>query len=60
MIVLPIVAGILGGRLLDGALGTSPYATVVLLGLGICFSFVEAFRTISGALERIRRDRQQE
>src|SRR4249920_1988718 len=36
MIVLPIAAGILAGRLIDGFLGTQPYATFLLLSGGIC------------------------
>jgi len=56
MIVLPIAAGILIGRLLDGALDTSPYATILLLGVGICVALIEGFRTMAAALKLIRRE----
>jgi F0F1-type ATP synthase assembly protein I len=56
MIVLPIAAGILIGRVLDGALDTSPYITIVLLALGICVAALETYRAMSGAMKVIRRD----
>jgi F0F1-type ATP synthase assembly protein I len=56
MIVLPIAAGILIGRLADGALGTHPYATILLLSLGIGFGLIEAFRTMVAALKLIRHE----
>ena len=56
MIVLPIAAGILLGRLADSALGTHPYATILLLGAGIAIAVIEAFRTMTGALKAIRHE----
>jgi len=54
--VLPIVAGILVGRLADSVLGTQPYATILLFGLGIGFGLMEAIRTMAAALEMIRHE----
>jgi F0F1-type ATP synthase assembly protein I len=56
MIVLPIAAGILLGSVLDTALDTRPYLTVLLLGAGIGIALLEAFRTMRGALKVIRRE----
>jgi F0F1-type ATP synthase assembly protein I len=56
MIVLPIAAGILLGRLVDGSLGTEPYVTILLLSAGIGVALLEGFRTMAKALKAIRRD----
>ncbi len=56
MIVLPIAGGILLGRLADSALGTHPYATIVLLAGGIGLALLEAFRTMTAALKVIRHE----
>ncbi len=51
MIALPIGAGVLLGRLLDNALGTQPYGTISLLGLGIGIAGVEGWLAASRALK---------
>jgi hypothetical protein len=56
MIVLPIAAGILIGRLVDSALGIYPVGTVLLLCTGIGISLIEAFRTMARALKAIRKE----
>jgi F0F1-type ATP synthase assembly protein I len=56
MIVLPIAGGILLGQLADSVLGTHPYATFGLLGLGVGLALLEAFRTMSSALKAIRHE----
>jgi F0F1-type ATP synthase assembly protein I len=56
LIVLPIAAGTLVGRLIDTSLGTEPYATILLLGVGIAVALLEAQRTMSQALKVIRRE----
>jgi F0F1-type ATP synthase assembly protein I len=56
MIVLPIAAGILFGRLADGALGTHPYATILLLCAGIGVALLEGFRTMTEAMKVIRHE----
>jgi F0F1-type ATP synthase assembly protein I len=54
MIVMPIAAGILVGRVVDGALDTHPYATVLLLSAGIGVALIETLRTMTRALKVIR------
>ena len=54
IIVLPIAAGILVGRLLDRLFGTQPYATIILLVAGVCLALIESYRTLAGALKVIR------
>jgi F0F1-type ATP synthase assembly protein I len=56
MIVLPIAAGVLAGRLVDGVLGTDPFGTVLLLTAGICLALIEAYRTMARALSSIRHE----
>jgi hypothetical protein len=56
MIALPIASGILLGRVLDDALGTQPYATVLLLSAGIGIALFEAIRAMAGALKAIRHE----
>ena len=56
MIVLPIAAGVLAGRIVDGALGTEPFATILLLCGGICLALVEVYRAMARALRSIRHE----
>lgn len=56
MIVLPIAAGVLLGRLIDNTLGTEPYATFLLLGAGIGLALIEGYLAAARALKVTRRD----
>ena len=57
-LVISTVLGLWGGHALDGWLGTSPWLTLVGLGLGIASGFVSLFRA-TGLLggERGKEDR---
>ncbi len=54
MIALPIAAGVLLGRLVDGAIGTRPYGTILLLALGIVIAGVEGWLAAVRALKAVR------
>ncbi len=56
MMALPIAAGVLLGRVADGALDIEPYGTVLLLAAGIGIALTEAYLAASRALKVIRRD----
>jgi hypothetical protein len=56
MIVLPVVAGVLLGRVLDRALGTGSTLTLVLLATGIGIAIMEGWRAAATALKLIRHD----
>ena len=48
-LVLATVIGLAGGYYLDKWLGTSPWLTLIGLGLGIVAGFVNLFRTVNRA-----------
>ena len=48
-LVLATVIGLAGGYYLDRWLGTSPWLTLIGLGLGIAAGFVNLFRTVNRA-----------
>lgn len=56
MIVLPIAAGVLAGRVVDSALGTDPFATILLLSGGTFLALTEAYRAMTRALRSIRHE----
>ena len=48
-LVLATVIGLAGGYYLDKWLGTSPWLTLIGLGIGIAAGFVNLFRTVNRA-----------
>lgn len=52
-LVLATVIGLAGGYFLDGWLGTSPWLTLLGLGLGIAAGFVNLFRSVKTAEREI-------
>jgi ATP synthase protein I len=48
-----IVLGLAGGYFLDRWLGTSPWLTLIGLGLGIVAAFVSFFRAVKAAERRL-------
>ena len=56
MIVVPIAAGLLIGRVLDNALGTQPYVTMFLFSLGALAAIFQTANVLSRAMKMIRRE----
>jgi ATP synthase protein I len=51
--VLATVIGLAGGYFLDRWLGTTPWLTLIGLGLGIAAGFVNFFRSVRTAERRL-------
>ncbi len=56
MIVLPIAGGVILGRVIDNALGTQPYVTMILFSLGALVAIFQAGSVFSRAMKVIRRE----
>lgn len=56
MIVLPIAGGVILGRVIDNALGTQPYVTMILFSLGALVAIFQAANVLSRAMKLIRRE----